>query len=595
MEMEKKNLAIIILAIMVAASGIGNVILMITGGLITGPPGKITAIWGYRVNPVTIDPVDTWDVPSYIVEYQVTESLVQYDLSAHPNYTLKPVLCEYWIWESLTRISFKLRDYVYFHDGTRMTAEDVKWNFERLMWFCNASGTLPDNSTSWEAFPSSLYYFSNGTFIFDSFEADDSKDPLNFTIILTAPFAPLLDLLTFSATYILSPESTPRWRYLDLATERIIGTGPYRYMHFKRDKEVRFQRNDMYWGFPGYFQEAVMRIIVDDTARMTAALAGQFDFFNAPLSYIDTIKAEPSLHVEEVGESLWYSFFEIYCGPDVYENGTLKIPGDWQGQKNNATLRRALALAINYTYLYEEIFSGYTVQGIPAVPRAMPGHNRSVVQASDYNFETGVEMARNYMKQYNPACLTWNSTFPGTDEALWLGANLLGRNLELNRMFGSTTNLRINQLLASNWDLIGIKISETIRDWDDYIDTGEHTPWKMDVASSWWCPDYLNPFNMIDPLFNLDSAACLSRINDTTLSSLIRQAAIEINRPKQLELYGNIQSLIFDVNRPLNPSSHAHISGSVDLVHYTHKVTLKGVEYNLLEFNSIKTWYYESD
>ncbi|MFX1325516.1 MAG: ABC transporter substrate-binding protein, partial [Promethearchaeota archaeon] len=197
-----------------------NINLSITKSGINIPQPFTTLFIGYGSNPAALDPVDTWDYmdrPSREMQRQVTQSLVEYDLSSQPQYQLKPVLAEYWIWESLTRISFKLRKDVYFHDGTRMTAEDLKWNFERLKWFCNDTGDLPANSTSWEGYPSSLFYLTNGTFIFNSFEANDITDPLNFTINLNTPFAPLLDLLAFGTSNILSPRSTPRWKFLDLA------------------------------------------------------------------------------------------------------------------------------------------------------------------------------------------------------------------------------------------------------------------------------------------------------------------------------------------------------------------------------------------
>jgi ABC-type transport system substrate-binding protein len=605
MEMEKKNLAIIILAVVLAASGIGNVILAVTSGIVTEAPSGTTVVYGYASNPAALDPVDTWDVPSHVMQHQITQSLVEYDLSSYirtgvHNYSLKPVLCEYWVRESPTRWSYKLRENVYFHDDTKMTAEDVMWNFERVNWFINASDTLPANATSWTAFPSSLYYFSDGSPIFASFEADDDVDPYNFTIVTSKSFGALNDLLAFGATNILSPESTPRYKYLDLATDKLVGTGPYEYIHFKRDKEVRFKRSGIYWGFAGYFETAIFRIIEDDTARMTAGLAGQFDYVGGvPKTYIDTFAADADFHVEDVGEDLCYFYLEIYCGPKS-TNGTML--GNYQYQKNPAYLRRAIALALNYTFIYDEIQSGYAVEGTTAVPRAMPGHNASVVQASDSSrtYAGNLEEARQILID-NAADIVARggldvSGFSNTTDSDWTGKNILGRTLELNRHFGSTTNLRLNQLMAANFDLIGLQTVETIREWGDYLDTGEQVPWEMDIGYIGWCPDYLNPFNMIDPLFNLASHSCFSRINDTSsggLTELMALAATQAGQA-QLDTYGDIQSLIYDIERPINPASHAHISGWVYLVQQTHKASLKGVQYNVMTQVEMWKWYRET-
>ncbi len=603
MEMEKKNLAIIVLAIALAASGVGNIILGVMSGAIQLQPGeKNTLVVGWGSNPAALDPIDTWDVPSHVMQHQSTESLVEYNLSTHPDYEIKKVLCTDYVWVSDTVISFELRHGVQFQDGTAMTAEDVKWNFDRLQYFINATGTLPANSTSWVGFPSSLFFFTDGTPIFDHFIADDDVDRYNFTIVLSKPFGALLDLLCFGATNILSPESTPRYTYLDLATGDIVGTGPYDYIHFKRDWEVRYEAFANYWGDKPYFDEVVCTIIEEDTARMVAGLAGQFDYVGGVTkTYIDTFKADSDFHVEDVGEDLCYFYLEIYCGP-MSVTGTMLVPGNPQYQKNPAYLRRALALAINYTYIYEEIQAGYAVEGTTAVPRAMPGHNASVVQASDDSFtwEANIVKARQLLLDNAADILARGgidiSSFDVNTPGDWTGKDILNRPLEINRHFGSTTNQRLNQLMTNNFDEIGIQTTETIREWGVYLDTGENTPWEMDIGYVGWCPDYLNPFNMIDPLFNLASGSCFSRINDTStggLTELMNAAAVETDPTTQLNYYMKIQSLIYDINRPLNPASHCHISGWVYLVQQTHKADLKGVQYNVMTMQEYSHWYYE--
>ncbi|MFX1417704.1 MAG: ABC transporter substrate-binding protein, partial [Promethearchaeota archaeon] len=108
---------------------------------ITPPPPTI--IYGASSNPITIDPVDCWHIPSASVMFQVCEGLVTYNLS-DPDYGIIPMLAEAWHWHSPTEISFKLRQGVTFHDGTAFNASSVIWNLERITWFCNYTGTLQD-------------------------------------------------------------------------------------------------------------------------------------------------------------------------------------------------------------------------------------------------------------------------------------------------------------------------------------------------------------------------------------------------------------------------------------------------------------------
>ncbi len=546
-------------------------------------------IYGAPNNPSRIDPVDiyTGDMNSQNVILQCLEPLVCYDLSAHPAYVFKPMLAESWVWENNKRISFKIRENVMFHDGTPLNAIAVKWNFERLMYFCNVSGTLPANETSWTAFSSSLYFLTDGTYIFKSFEVNGLY---NFTINLNVPFGALLDLLTFYATYICSPASTPKHSYLNLAMDKVIGTGPFVYERYIPDQEVKFYAFNSYWGGKANIEELIFRIIQDDTARINAALTGQFDYVGEiPKDQVNTFKDRPdAFRVIEVGPDLTYFYLEIYCGPR-YTDGIMIQPGNYQYQKNPPWLRRATALAINYSYIYEEIQDGYAIKGFPAVPYSMPGYNASVKQAHKYNWEENIVKARELLKSYSVDIVTRGgidiSGFDVNNDADWRGKNILGRKLEINRHFGSTINQRLNQLLADNLDLIGIQVEETIREWGDYIDTGEQTPWEMDLAYIGWKPDFLNAFNIIDSLFNLASLYCFSRINDTStggLTEMLIAGSEETDLDKQRIIWKNIQSYIFDVVRPLTPASHTHISVWAYLVQSVHYVDVYGFPYNVL-------------
>ncbi|MFX0024686.1 MAG: hypothetical protein ACFE9S_20430, partial [Candidatus Hermodarchaeota archaeon] len=84
--MEKKNLAIIILAVVLAASGVGNVILAIL--TVVEPPetGEVLKI-ASTTNPVTMDPVDTWDGVSNNMLRHIVEPLIATDL-ADPAFPL---------------------------------------------------------------------------------------------------------------------------------------------------------------------------------------------------------------------------------------------------------------------------------------------------------------------------------------------------------------------------------------------------------------------------------------------------------------------------------------------------------------------------
>jgi len=608
MEMEKKNLAIIILAVVLAASGIGNVILAVTGGLIAAAPEKrTTLVYGLASNPATIDPADTWDIPSSPLQAQVTQSLVELDYTTHPGYEIIGVLATDWEWETDTKIKFRLRDDVWFQDGTPFTAASVKWNFERVEYFANGTGDLPDDPAVWQGMPASLFFHSvTDEWMFKSFAAnetdvwDDGEDCMTFTVELNWGASQFLSILAFGAQAILSPTSTPETTYLELATDTLVGTGPFKWIHFKRDKEVRMESWERYWGTNSYFEVVIFRIIEDDTARTTAALAGQFDIAQVPGAQVDTFRLDADFHVEDIGEDLGYCYFTVYCGELDYDGKALTTKTNdipyAEYQRNPPALRRALALATNYTYIHEEIYGGYAVKGCPAVPKAMAGHNASVVQAHDYKWEDNIPKAREYMNDLYDTGLP-TTMDGGSNDAAWKALKL--KTLQVNRHFGHTANQRMNQLFADNFALLGIQTEETIREWGDYLDAFDALigkPWTCDIGYICWSPDYINPFNMIDPLFNPKSSSNFCHLNDTSpggLLELLEAGGLELDLEKQYDYWKAIQSLIYDVRLPLNPASHAHVSGFVGLVMSVHKVGLIRDDYNVLSSWYVERWYYE--
>ncbi|KKL55486.1 hypothetical protein LCGC14_2254920, partial [marine sediment metagenome] len=142
----KKNLAIIILAIVLAVSGIGNIILgVLIGGVEVTPPEKEVLIIGTGSGPADLDPTDAWDSASNDVIMQVAETLFFNNLS-DPDMPLLNWLAESYTWESPTLLEITLRTGVKFHDGTAFNADAAIWNFERLYYFMNHSGELPSGT-----------------------------------------------------------------------------------------------------------------------------------------------------------------------------------------------------------------------------------------------------------------------------------------------------------------------------------------------------------------------------------------------------------------------------------------------------------------
>src|SRR6266571_6500109 len=105
---------------------------LIAGGpglaLAAGPQGQLS--WGVHVSlaPTWFDPAETSGITNFMVLYALHDALVK----PMPREPLASSLAESWSASEDGRVyEFTLRKGVKFHNGDPVTAEDVKFSFER--------------------------------------------------------------------------------------------------------------------------------------------------------------------------------------------------------------------------------------------------------------------------------------------------------------------------------------------------------------------------------------------------------------------------------------------------------------------------------
>lgn len=527
--MERKNVAIIILAVALVASGVGNIILGINLAGPAIPESVPTFIFGSAESPAVLDPIDSWDGPSNDVITQVAETLFWYDLR-DPAAPLKPLLAESFSWDVTdTEITIILKENILFHDNTKLDANAVKWNMDRILYFTNSTGALDPLTTP--AFPSSLYYMPDGSA--PIINSTTVNGPLNVTIKLNNPFGPFVPLLAYTASSIISPTSHSNTSYVDLTSGKLVGTGPFVYDYYRTDIELRMHRWDRYWRTGAFFEKLVFTYIDDDTTRNQAMLSHTFDIINgADPNLLPQFNLDSALHVEELGPTMlyWYMAFNTYS--------------------INITWREAISSAYNYTYIVDEVMQGNAIRGVPAVPPAMPGYNASV-QVAQYNIPRArmLMQSMGFGEGWDVGSQIGDVFSPGGDESLWEAATFFtaefGHPLDVNYHSGSITNRRLNDRFFFDMAKIGIDTFETTREWEDFLDDGEN----QILDGVWyvgWGPDYIEAFNMLDPLFNQHSASNFCRLNDTLVQTWLEQAAVETDTNARYDLYKNLQTRLFE-------------------------------------------------
>src|SRR5690606_30678637 len=126
--------------------------------------------------------------------------------------------------------TFKLRPDVKFSDGSPFTADDVVFTYDRVHKVPNS--------------PSSYALYLNAV---DKVEA---LDPLTLRITTKGPSPVLLANLSMVPIMSRKNASTPEGKATaDLNRgDGLAGTGPYKFVSWKRGAEIVFERNTQYWG-----------------------------------------------------------------------------------------------------------------------------------------------------------------------------------------------------------------------------------------------------------------------------------------------------------------------------------------------------------
>ncbi len=567
MRTESKNAVIVVLIVAIIISGIGNLIIsMLT--VVSTTSGEVFKV-AKGSNPYTMDPVEAWDSMSNDMLDQVVETLIAYDIT-DPNLPLVGRLAESWYWADNTTLVFQLRDDVFYHDGTRFTSDCVLHTIKRINYFGNWTGNLP--VTKRMAFPHVLYKFRDGIPIFNdslSFATDDHS----VTLILNRPYGPAEGLLGYTASAILHPDSTPLYEMLNLGEDLVIGTGPFKLVKYIPNSEIRFERWERYWRTGSYFDGFIYVYYEDGISSNNAMLALDIDYLGQGIASLKPdFEAGPDITV--TGD-----------GVNDYINGPIYWYIGFMSPYINQTWRKAISSAFNYSYLIHEIKDDTVVRANSPVPPGFPAHNVSTTGAH-YN----ITLARLYMQKmgygvgWDVGSMNGDEFIPGIDETLWKTAEFVPANgnftdnaLWMRYRYGSYFNFLLNERFTEDLDLIGIKIRYG-SSWD-WLDPWWEAPY--DIYYAGWGPDYFEPFNMIDPFVNPESASNFGQINNTEINALLALTAAETDTAQRNKYYKKLQYLVID-------KYAYHLPLMYDKLYYVHATTLKGIPYNCMRS---QYWY----
>jgi len=236
--------------------------IVVTPARAEGPAGQVT--WGVSVSlpPAWFDPADaTGILIPFMVYYALHDALVK----PMPGNPMSPCLAESWsVSPDGLVYEFVLRREVKFHNGDPVTADDVKFSFER-------------------------YRGVSAKILKERVKQVQVVDPHRVRFQLKAPWP---DFLTFYAT----PATGAAWivprRYIEKVGDEgfkkaPVGAGPYRFVSFTPGVELIVEANEGYWRKTPSVKRLVLKAVSDDVTRATMLKRGEIDIgyiFRGPVA-----------------------------------------------------------------------------------------------------------------------------------------------------------------------------------------------------------------------------------------------------------------------------------------------------------------------
>jgi peptide/nickel transport system substrate-binding protein len=330
---------------------------------------KNTLVLGIDISDtITLDPARLAQYTSPMTVSAAYDSLVTMKPGEYIN--VAPALATKWArtpdgngWR------FTLRDGVKFSTGNVMTAEDVKWSFDRVI-------NLGDQPSQYIAHVDRV----------------EIVDKSTIDIILKQPAEPLLTIIAAPEFVVLERKvaeangatAAKDAKTADKAAQWIngnsCGTGAYRITAWERNQQIQLVRNDHYWGGKPPFERIVIRHISDGAAQLLAVRRGDIDAaFNLIPEQIATLKGDANVRLAPL-PSLDFVYMALTQEPEF--NKALAIK----------EARQAIGYAIDYDGIIKSMLGGAALRPAHFLPIGVSGSTEEI--ARQIGFKQDLDKAK---------------------------------------------------------------------------------------------------------------------------------------------------------------------------------------------------------
>ncbi|WP_051656559.1 ABC transporter substrate-binding protein [Butyrivibrio sp. AE3004] len=378
---------------------------------------------------------------------------------------------------------FTLKDGIVFSDGTPLTAQDVKFTFERILKLPDSAQT--DNVILIEGAQEML----DGKA--DSLRGITVDDDKNFSITLTAPFSGFTSVLATPAMVIYSEKIvTEAGDDFGMVPEKTIGSGPYIIKEWTRGSGLTFEYNPNYWGPEPSAKKIDMKIMEPQSMDL-AFQKGDLDILDC--LYIDSAIVKSTYKTDKYKDHI--------VSVDRLGQNFLMMNENIE-PLGNVQVRKAIQQAIDRESLLSTIYDG---DGM----------------LEDGIFTTG---CIGYSKNNQG----WLKYDPENAKKLLAEAGYAdGFDLELCVDSTASDSVKNSiQVISENLNAVGIRTSIKSIDHASYLDI--RNSGELPCFWAYWLLDYNDPDNIIYTFFGSKDNVRLRSLNYSDDSVINRVAAAKV-------------------------------------------------------------------
>lgn len=475
-----------------------------------GAEGKDELIVATAYDAKSLDPHAVNEVAASNVMLQIYNSLLVLD----ENGEVAPLLAE--SFEQVDEVTYKftIKEGIKFHNGEDFTVEDAVFTLKRAAVspaIANMYGDIDENS----------FEITDG----NTFSFKLNNPNTGFLQNLVLPGASMLNqkaVEEFGDTYAMNP----------------VGTGPFKFVDWRKGDKIELERNDDYFGEKPAFSKMTIRAIPEATNRTIELESGGVDVaYEISSNDVGKVEDNPDLKLARlIDNSTQYLGFN-----------TRKEPF------NDVKVRKAINMALDVPAIVETAWKGV---GQQAKGPMAPGMNY---------FKEGLNI-HEYDVEKAKALLAEAGYADGFSTKLWT-------NEKQERIDMAT-------VIQSQLQQIGINVEIEILEWGSYLeklDNGEHEMFIIGWSAGSKDPDLA----LYGPLSEetLGSGGNYTFIENDRINELLFEGRTVVDSPEREAIYYEIQD-IFAAELPFIPLTNGE--AVVGTAKYIENLELTPLNYHPL-------------